>query len=291
MRWCVLGASGQIGSVAAEWLVNSGLVEPKNVVALGRNDLDITDTVAVNKALDDFGPAVVLNAAAYTNVDGAESEQKLATLVNETAPAVLARLCQNKDIKFIHISTDYVFDGSATRPYLETDEADPLSFYGQTKLRGELLVLTENPTAWVVRTSWVYAPGFQNFPTAILSRLRKGQKFDVVDDQIGTPTSAKDLVTGLFELANTTAPAGVYHLTNQGQASWFEFAKEIAESSGFDSDLVQATSTAHSQKLAVRPKYSVLETQKWLATGLRPLSGWQQAWQLQAPNFQRVDQG
>lgn len=285
MRWCVLGANGQIGRVATRHLTASGLVVDEDLLALSRSDLDITDHASLSKILLEFGPDVVINAAAYTDVDGAETAREAATLVNEQAPAFIAELCLQRGIDFVHISTDYVFDGAGTRPYTELDDAEPLSHYGQSKLQGEKAVLAVNPTAWVIRTSWIYAPGGRNFPTAILARLTKGEGVVVVDDQIGTPTSAVDFFGGVYELVTKSAPPGVYHLTNQGQATWYEFAREIAQSAGFDPNMVTPGSSAMLDRAAQRPRYSVLSTQKWVASGLSSLTGWQQGWQSQVQEF------
>jgi dTDP-4-dehydrorhamnose reductase len=285
MRWCVLGANGQIGRVAARRLTESGLVAGDDLLALSRSELDITDHASLRKVLIEFGPDVVLNAAAYTDVDGAETSREAATLVNELAPAFIAELCLQREINFVHISTDYVFDGAGTRPYTEADDAEPLSHYGHSKLQGEKAVLAMNPTAWVIRTSWIYAPGSRNFPTAILARLKKGEGVVVVDDQVGTPTSAVDFFNGVYELVTKSAPSGTYHLTNQGQATWYEFAREIAQSAGFDPKMVTPGSSATLDRAAQRPRYSVLSTQKWVASGLGSLTGWQQGWQSQVQAF------
>lgn len=285
MRWCVLGAGGQLGFVATQLISDSAAKSGDEVVALTRSQVDITDVAAVARLIEDLAPDVVLNAAAYTDVDASESNRDLATLINEKAPALVAKICRDRDVRFVQVSTDYVFDGSSVRPYTEIDQTDPINFYGKSKLRGEQAVLTMHPDAWVVRTSWLYAPGFRNFPFAILNRLKLGESFGVVNDQIGTPTAARDFALGLLDLVNLDAPGGVYHLVSQGQASWFEFAREIAISCGFDPDLIQASASADSPRPAQRPRYSVLSTQKWLATGLKPLPGWQQGWQAQAGEF------
>ena len=285
VRWCVLGAGGQIGSVAVRRLTEAPESTQIEVFALTRNELDITDERAIMTVLRDISPDFVLNAAAYTDVDGAETDRESATALNTKAPRAIAETCSSLGAKLIHISTDYVFDGSSTRPYSEVDQAEPISFYGESKLHGEIAVIEANPQAWVVRTSWIYAPRFANFPTAILRRLGKGERFEVVDDQIGAPTAADDFVTGILDLTNQSAPYGLYHLVNQGQTTWFEFAREIAQATGFDPDLVIATSSKDSNRAAERPRFSVLSTQKWVASGLAPLAGWQQAWQSQAPEF------
>jgi len=280
MRWCIFGSSGQIGSAT-----KSVLREADEVFSPTHSQVDISDQVAVSEYLLDARPDVVLNAAAFTDVDGSEVDVERARLINAKAVGVMSTACQELGAKLIHISTDYVFDGRSPRPYVEFDEIAPLSAYGASKAMGEKLAVTNNPQTWVVRTSWVYQGGFTNFPAAIISKLRRGERVSVVEDQIGAPTYASDVAQALIELASSSAPFGTYHVTNQGQTSWFGFAQVIAETLGFNADLVSPISTESFTRPAKRPLYSVLSNEKWQAAGLKPLSTWQAAWQRGAIGF------
>jgi len=280
MRWCIFGSSGQIGSAT-----NSVIREADEVFSPTHSQVDISDQVAVSEYLLDARPDVVLNAAAFTDVDGSEVDVEHARLINAEAVGVMSTACQELGAKLIHISTDYVFDGRSPRPYVEFDEIAPLSAYGASKAMGEKLAVTNNPQTWVVRTSWVYQGGFTNFPAAIISKFRRGERVSVVEDQIGAPTYASDVAQALIELASSSAPFGTYHVTNQGQTSWFGFAQVIAETLGFNADLVSPISTESFTRPAKRPLYSVLSNEKWQAAGLKPLSTWQAAWQRGAIGF------
>jgi dTDP-4-dehydrorhamnose reductase len=280
MRWCVFGSSGQIGSSAI-----SILSATNEVLAPSRGELDISQHSDVRNYILDTRPEIVLNAAAFTDVDASESRPELANLLNAESVGVISASCQKVGAKLIHISTDYVFDGMSKKPYSESDEAVPMNAYGNSKKQGEELALANNPATWVIRTSWVYRAGFHNFPSVVASKLNTGQEVRVVDDQYGAPTSATDLVAGLAQLSRTSAPFGVYHLTNQGQTSWFGFAQAVALALGFDTKMVIPTTTSEFVRPAKRPAYSVLSNDLWRARGLTPLPSWQDAWQRNAPAF------
>lgn len=288
MRWCVVGAGGQVGSAASNYLKAGVTPLDHEVFSLSRSELDLTDMAAVSATLKALQPDVVLNAAAYTQVDQAEIDRPAAILINETCVANLATCSAEVGAAFIHLSTDYVFDGMKGEPYVESDEPNPVSFYGKTKYAGELLAVQSNPRTWIIRTSWVYHPGFSNFPASILRRLSTGETVKVVDDQLGSPTAATDLVAGLCAIVELGADFGIYHLASQGEVTWFGFAREIAHSCGFDVGQVEAIKTDQLHSLARRPTYSVLSTQKWQSLGAADLPNWQVAWQREAPEFMRV---
>ena len=284
MRWCIFGASGQIGSA-----VNALLGGASEVFAPASSEVDISNQGALREYIFDMRPDLVLNAAAYTDVDGSEVNEKSANLLNAEAVGVMSTACYDVAAKFIHISTDYVFDGRSSRPYRESDEINPVNVYGASKELGERLAAANNPQTWVIRTSWVYQAGFPNFPAAIISRLREGIPVSVVEDQVGAPTYACDVAQGLVDLTGSSASFGTYHLTNQGATSWFGFAQVIAGTLGFDTSLVSPTTTNSFSRPAQRPSYSVLSNEKWQAAGLRPLPTWQDAWQRGALAFAKQD--
>lgn len=280
IRWCVLGAGGQIGSTAV-----SVLAKDQDVLALSRAEVDITDFDSLRNRLMEYRPQVVLNAAAYTNVDACESNRELATRVNATAVGEVASICDELEAKLIHISTDYVFSGGKNTPYQEKDETHPLNFYGQTKLLGENLASSKNPRTWIVRTSWIYKSGFRNFPSVVIDKLRQGSDFQVVDDQVGAPTSASSLVSSLRQLVEVSPDFGVYHVTNSGQTSWYEFARLIAQSLKLDEILIKPVTSSEFARPALRPGFSVLDCGKWQRAGLPEPDSWQEAWLEAAPFF------
>jgi dTDP-4-dehydrorhamnose reductase len=228
-RVLLFGAGGQLGMELAKRL--TGLAE---VTALGRAELDLTDIGAIRAAISRVAPEIVINAAAYTAVDKAESEQDLCAQVNAVAPGAIAAEVAKTGGWLIHYSTDYVFDGSGTRPWVETDATGPLGVYGQTKLDGELAIAAAGCRHVILRTSWVYAAVGRNFLHTMLRLGREREQLKIVDDQIGAPTSAEAItdatVAVLAELqaaGDSAEASGVYHLTCAGETSWCGFAKAI----------------------------------------------------------------
>lgn len=281
----ITGACGQLGSDLVSATADADIATR----AFGSADLDITDPVAVDKALttfakaatgeDGLGRAVVINCAAFTAVDDAETDPDTAYAVNAAGPTHLAQAAARLGLGLIHVSTDYVFPGDGTRPYQIDDPTGPHSVYGASKLAGELGVLEAHPDAHVVRTAWVWGAHGSNFVKTI-ARLEAGRPtISVVDDQRGTPTYAADLARGLLELANDDLPGGVLHLTNAGEITWFDFARAIFAELGADPERVQPTTTANFPRPAPRPAYSVLSTDAWTAHGLTPLRDWREALQ------------
>ena len=273
-RWLVVGAGGQLGTDLTAALLKA---DDADVVGLTRAELDIADRVAVKKAFAEIRPEIVVNAAGYTAVDAAESDEAAALLGNATGPRILAEAAAAADARFVHVSTDYVFAGDATTPYDEDAETGPRSVYGRTKLAGEQAVLAAAPDAYVVRTAWVYGATGANFVKTMARLERERETVSVVDDQRGSPTWSYDLATGLIMLATSEAPSGVYHCTNAGETTWFGFTQAIFEELGADPSRVLPTTTAAFPRPAPRPAYSVLGDRRWRAAGLPPMRHWRDA--------------
>ncbi|MDX6202695.1 MAG: dTDP-4-dehydrorhamnose reductase [Frankiales bacterium] len=271
-RWLVTGAGGQLGSDLVAVLTAAG----DEVVGLTRADLDISDERSVRAAVDRVWPDVVINAAAYTAVDAAETDEDEAYRVNATGPGVLATATSGR-ARLLHVSTDYVFDGQGSAPYAEGDPTEPRSAYGRTKLAGERAALGVHPDAYVVRTAWVYGAGGGNFVKTMAALEAKHDTISVVDDQRGSPTWSRDLAYGLVTLGRSAAAPGVYHCTNGGEATWYDLARAVFEELGADPGRVQPTTTDAFPRPAPRPAYSVLGTQRWRAAGLTPLRDWRVA--------------
>jgi dTDP-4-dehydrorhamnose reductase len=275
VRWLITGAGGQVGSDLQHVLAR----EPDDdVLALGHADLDIAEPTAVAKAVADYAPEVVVNAAAYTAVDAAESDEDAAYRVNAAGPAAIAAALTGRATTMIHISTDYVFAGDARRPYEVGHPTGPKSAYGRTKLAGELAVREVLPGAsYVVRTAWVYGAAGGNFVKTMARLERERDMVSVVDDQRGAPTWSADLAVALVELGRSKAPTGVYHCTNAGDTTWFGFAQAVFEELGADPARVQPTTTDAFPRPAPRPAYSVLSDGAWRRAGLAPMRSWRAA--------------
>jgi dTDP-4-dehydrorhamnose reductase len=276
-RWLIVGAAGQLGTDLLDVL----RAEDAEVVGLTRAELDVTDSAAVADAVSDARPTIVVNAAAYTAVDAAETDEAAAYRVNAVAPGHLAAaLSASKataSARLVHVSTDYVFAGDASTPYAEDAPTAPRSAYGRTKLAGEKAVLERLPEAYVVRTAWVYGATGGNFVKTMARLERDRETVSVVDDQRGSPTWSADLARGLVALARSGAPGGIYHCTNAGETTWFGFTKAIFEELGADPARVRPTTSQEFPRPAPRPAYSVLSDRRWRATGLPPMPHWRSA--------------
>jgi dTDP-4-dehydrorhamnose reductase len=279
VRLLVTGGNGQLGRAIR---ARAGDLPAAALLSLGHGDLDITDAAAVRSVLRPGD--VVLNAAAYTAVDAAESEVAAAFAANGTGPAVLAAACAEIGARLIHLSTDYVFAAPAAdpRPFEPDDPTGPESVYGRSKLAGEQAVRRLAPEAHIVRTAWVYTGDRGDFVATMRRLERERDTVDVVDDQIGSPTYAADLAAGLLELAGRVARGDrglppVLHLTNAGAASWFELARAVFAGIGADPARVRPCATAAFPRPARRPAYSVLSDRAWLGAGLTPPRHWRAA--------------
>lgn len=272
MKLLITAAGGQLGTD----LVRVG--GDHEVVALTRAELDVTDPAAVEKAVVDVRPDVVLNAAAYTAVDAAETDEATAALVNAEAPAHLARVCALHDAGLVHVSTDYVFDGAADRPYEVDAPTGPTSAYGRTKLAGEQAVRSLLPErSWVVRTAWVYGESGGNFVRTMVKLAGIKDTLDVVDDQRGSPTWSRDLAAGLLALAAARPAPGIYHCTNAGETTWYGLARAVFTEIGADPERVRPTTTDRFPRPAPRPAYSVLSGAAWTGAGLPAPRLWRDA--------------
>ena len=277
-RWLVTGAGGTLGRDLVDRL--SG----EDVTAASHADLDITRLEDVRAAVE--GMDVVLNAAAYTDVDGAEEDFRQALAVNRDGPAILARAARRAGARLITVSTDYVFAGDAKDPYREDAPTRPATAYGRSKLWGEQAALEAHPDrTYVVRTAWLYGRHGPNFVRTMLRLERERETVDVVDDQTGQPTWAQDLAAGLVALARSSAPPGVYHASGAGQATWYELARAVFAGVDADPDRVRPTSTDRYPRAARRPAYSVLSHARWRAAGLPPMRPWQDSLTAALPNL------
>ena len=269
-RYLIAGAYGMLGRDLQTALLG------RDVTALGRNSLDITDLVAVLTAAD--GCDVIVNAAAYTRVDDAETQEDAAYAVNAVGARNLATAAARNSARLVQISTDYVFNGTATEPYPEDAPLDPISAYGRSKAAGERFVLAENPGAsFIVRTAWLYGEHGPNFAKTMLRLAGSQPTVGVVNDQFGQPTWTTDLARQIVTLLDSDAPAGIYHGTSSGDTSWFEFARAVFDDAGLDSARVTPTDSSQFIRPAPRPTYSVLGHDAWRAAGLSPIRDWRDA--------------
>jgi dTDP-4-dehydrorhamnose reductase len=268
-RWLVTGAGGMLGQDVVDVLTAGGA----EVTAVTRADLDVSDAGAVAAAVP--GHDVVVNAAAWTDVDGAEAREAEATRVNGLGPQLLAAACAAEGARLVHVSTDYVFDGSATTPYAEDAPLAPRSAYGRSKAAGEQAVRQLLPDAsYVVRTAWLYGEHGGNFVRTMATLERTKDTLDVVDDQVGAPTWSREVARALARLVVADAPAGTYHATATGQTSWFGLARAVFEEIGADPERVRPTTTDRFPRPAPRPAYSVLGHDAWEKAGVPAPGEW-----------------
>lgn len=267
-RVVVTGADGMLGTEVARALADS-----HEVVGIDLGEVDITDGEAVRSFVAGASPDCVINCAAYTDVDGAESARELAFAVNAAGAGHLARACVTSGSYLIHLSTDYVFDGSKSGAYEETDSPSPINVYGESKLGGEGEVARSGARSLIVRTAWLYGHAGRNFVEFVLGAAAEGRPLRIVDDQRGSPTSARDLALVLKELM-ARRPEGIVHATNDGSCSWFEFAREILAAAGGRETAVEPIASSDLDRPAPRPRNSVLSLER-----LASVLGWRpRAW-------------
>jgi len=272
MKILITGYEGMLGSDLVETLKNENKHE---LILTDINDLDITNFNQVNEFLKKEKPEIVINVAAYTDVDGCETNRDLAFNVNSIGPKNLAIVSNEIDAKLLHISTDYVFSGDSLKPYHEDDETGPNSYYGETKLQAELFIKENIDNFFIIRTAWLYGLNGKNFVKTMLQLAKTNDKITVVNDQHGSPTFTKDLAIAISELIKTDK-YGVYHVTNSDNCTWYEFAKDIFELADININVVPV-STEEYPTPAQRPKYSVLSNEKWENAGFNQLSSYKDA--------------
>lgn len=257
MRVLITGASGMLG----QDLAREATVAGHDVLALSREELDITDSTAVQHVIGSAEAEAIFNCAAWTDVDGAETSFEAALAVNGAAAGTIAHAAAKSGAWMIHVSSDYVFDGRKREPYVESDPVDPLSAYGKSKLAGELEVAEQAPGGHtVVRSSWLFGAGGRCFPATILRMGTERDELTVVDDQIGCPTFTGHLAQALVQIASER-PAGIVHVSGGGSCSWCELAREVLDAGGVKCE-VRPGRTADLDRPAARPAYSVLGTER-----------------------------
>lgn len=249
----ITGANGQLGSAFVNRLPDA--------VALTRRDLDLTQPSSIRKTISELHPSVVINCAAYTAVDLAESDADTARLVNAESVTELAKACVESGSKFVTFSTDYVFDGNKDAAYVESDTVCPMSVYGATKAEGEEGALSTNPASLIVRTSWVLSGTHPNFASTML-KLAAHEGAKVVNDQVGRPTMVNDLAAATLDLLEEEA-TGLVHAANQGVVSWYQLALEIFAAGGFSADLLTPCGSDEFPRPAARPRNSVLDSERF----------------------------
>ena len=270
MKILITGSNGMLGHDLIE-----ALKDNHELVLTTSRTLDITDKEQVFDFISQNKPDIVINSAAYTDVDGCEENQDLAYSVNGEGVKNLAFACREADSALLHISTDYIFNGENTRPWVEDDEIGPISVYGKSKLKGEQAILEILDKFFIVRTAWLYGVNGRNFPKTMLELAENHSQITVVYDEVGTPTYTPDLAKAISQLIETDH-YGIYHITNSGSCSWCEFARYIFEVVGKDVEVIPVTA-AEFARPAPRPHYSVLENRNWIEKGFEPLRSYKEA--------------
>ncbi len=273
----VTGADGQLGQ-CFQLLANTYYY--CNFFFCNSKNLNITDGPSIEAFITENKIDTLINCAAYTAVDQAEEEREVALLVNATAVGVMASICNDLKVQFIHFSTDYVFSGNGTAPYLPKDKTEPVNFYGLTKLKGEEAAIAANSNALIIRTSWVYSPFGKNFVKTMINLLSSKEQINVVADQFGSPTYAVDLAKAVLEIITSNNKIqGVYHYCNSGIISWFDFATAIKQ--GINSScIVNPISTAEFPTPAKRPSYSALDTRSFEKNYNQAIPEWKDSLQV-----------
>lgn len=252
------------------------------IIGMDKEEINIVSKNECKKAIKETAPDIVINAAAFTNVDGCETAGKECFAVNARAVKNIAEACRTNKIKIIHFSTDYVFDGKAGKPYKEDDECNPMNVYGESKLAGENYLRSISDNYLLIRTSWLYGLKGKNFVGSILEKAKAKNAVNytipVVDDQVGSPTYTKDLAEAVGLLIEKKAH-GIFHVTNRGGCSWHQFAVKILKESGFNDIVVKSVKSDQLKRPARRPSYSILSMQKFVQTTGKTMRPWQEALQ------------
>ncbi len=270
MKILIIGSNGMLGHDLVDILD-----ENHDLILTTSKILDITDKQKTIDFIVDNKPDIVINSAAYTDVDGCEENQDLAFSVNGEGVRNLALGCSEVDCPLVHVSTDYVFNGENTRPWVEDDEIGPISVYGKSKLKGEEAILEILDKFFIIRTAWLYGYNGKNFPKTMLELAENHSEITVVYDEVGSPTYTPDLAEAISKLIETDY-YGIYHITNSESCSWCEFAKYIFEVAGKDVKVIPVTASEFA-RAAPRPSYSVLENKKWIDNGFEPLRSYKEA--------------
>jgi dTDP-4-dehydrorhamnose reductase len=281
----VTGSRGQLGSELGDLVTH---YPQYDFVFYSREEFPINDPVIARQVMEEHRPAWFINSAAYTAVDKAESETDLANEINGTAVGMLALLCKEFGTKFIHVSTDYVFNGNQESPLKESDKVDPINAYGASKLLGEDLAIQNNPGVLIIRTAWVYSSYGKNFVKTMLRLMKEKESINVVGDQYGAPTYAADLAEAIMQIIDSGKwIPGIYNFSNEGRISWYDFAKEIREISKLNCT-VNPIKTEQYPTPAKRPAYSVLDKSKIIATYSISLKDWKESLRICMKKLQAV---
>ena len=270
MKILITGANGMLGHD-----LEKILKDKHELVLTTSKTLDITDKKQAMEVICETKPDVVINSAAYTDVDGCEENQDIAYAVNGDGVRNLALACKEVGCPLVHVSTDYVFNGKSDRPWVEDDEIGPISVYGKSKLKGEEAILEILDKYFIVRTAWLYGVNGKNFPKTMLELAESHPEITVVYDEVGSPTYTPDLAYGISQLIETDY-YGIYHLTNSGSCSWCEFARYIFDVAEVDVKVIPVTASEFA-RAAPRPSYSVLENKNWVDKGFEPLRSYKEA--------------
>jgi dTDP-4-dehydrorhamnose reductase len=273
MKVVITGADGQLGRSFQDALKLKGIA----FLALSRKTMDVTNLAQVRSVLGSTGASLIINSAAYTNVEQAEINPEIAFAINQVGSRNVAIVCRELDSRLIHISTDYVFSGNRDLPWQVDSDARPLSVYGKSKLAGENAIREEwSENSLIVRTAWLYSQYGKNFYKTILQLANKDKSpIKVVNNQVGQPTSAPELASFILSTFPLEIPAGVYHATNSGSATWYDFAYSIFQLAGADTGRIEPISAEDYNTKAPRPDYSVLDNSKWDKYDLNTLGDWE----------------
>ena len=274
MKWAITGGSGQLSRSLVDLLDKEGVP----YITWSHKDLDVADDSSVT-LIKETCPDLLINCAAWTNVDAAEEFPERAARVNQVGPRNMARAAKELKIPLVHISTDYVFSGQSGKPWSTDSETEPKSSYGLSKLLGEKEITKSlDVNFYILRTAWLYGPYGKNFSKTILKKaITSKEPISVVNDQIGQPTTTKSLAQQIFKVAKGRVPSGIYHATNTGQASWWDFAYEIFALAGEDVERVRPSNSEDFPSKVKRPKYSVLDQSAWSKVGMETMPEWREA--------------